>query len=152
MVLLVLSYTVSAIVFKPSGDMFVSGKMLLLKRSFIVHSADAAMPRILLAYVLAIPMLMSISAMALMFSMITRHFTSASILTSTVYFCSYIVSGIPFLSAIHKFMPTRYLPFWRYALVENIPWDTICNHAFWTFGYTAVFLGLAIAIFNVLDL
>jgi len=151
-VLLVLSYGVSAIVFKSTGDVIVMGRLMMMKKAVIVHAADSAVPRILLSYLLALPMLMSVSAMALMFSMVTRHFTSASILTSTVYFCSYIVGGIPFLSTIHPFLPTRYLPFWRFVFLETIPWSKIISHGGWTFGYTAGFLGLAIAIFNMRDL
>ena len=145
------SYGVSSCLFKRSGDMLIFGPMFMLKRGLTVHAAADALPRILLSYTLALPMLMSVCAMALMFAMVTRHFTSAAILTATVYFCSYIVSGIPLLSAIHRFMPTRYLPFFRYALESEIPWATVRSHGFWTLCYTAAFLAVAAALFGLRD-
>jgi len=145
------SYAVSATMFKPSGDMIVFGPFFGLERSVHVHPSAEAMSRIILSYALAFPMLMSVCGMALMFSVVTRHFASAAILTSTVYFCSYVVGGIPMLSAIHPFLPTRYLPFWRFALQPEIPWNTIGAHACWTGCYTLGFLGVAIALFNARD-
>ena len=150
--LLTVSYAVSACMFKPVGDVIIIGEMFTLPRAIYVLASDQALGRIYLSYLLALPMLMSVCAMALMFSLLTRHFSAAAILTTALYFCSYIVSGIPLLSSIHRFMPTRYLPFFRYALVPDIAWHTIGNHALWTLGYTAAFLGVAIAIFNVQDL
>jgi len=141
------SYAVSATLFASSGDVLIIGHIFGLKGGLYVHPASEAVGRMLLSYVLALPMLMSVGAMALMFSMSTRHFTSAAILTSTVYFCSHIVGSIPLLSAIHPFLPTRYLPFWRYVLVPDIAWATVGEHALWTACFTAGFLGLAIALF-----
>lgn len=145
--LAVTSYAVSATLFKPTGDVLIVGHIFGLKRGLLVIPAADAIERMLLSYVLAWPMLMSVSAMALMFSMMTRHFTSAAILTSTVYFCSHVVGSIPLLSAIHPFLPTRYLPFWRYTLLPDIAWETIGVHALWTACFTAGLLGLAIALF-----
>jgi ABC-2 type transport system permease protein len=147
------SYGIGACILKPSGDLILFGPMFgHPDKMLIVHQAAVALPRIILSYLLAWPMLMAVSAMTLMFSMITRHFTSAAILTVTVYFCSYVVGGIPMLSSIHPYLPTRYFPFWKYALLEKIPWDQIANDALWTGGYTVAFLGVAIAIFNRRDL
>ena len=148
----VTSYVVSAWLFKPTGDVLVVGHIFGLKRGLYVIPKADALRRILLSYTLALPMLMSVSAMALMFSMSTRHFTSAAILTSTVYFCSYVVGSIPLLSAIHPFLPTRYLPFWRFMLMPDIAWDRVGMHAFWTACYTAGFIGLATALFSRRDL
>ncbi|MBN2451618.1 MAG: ABC transporter permease subunit [Lentisphaeria bacterium] len=149
--LLTVSYGVSASLFPPTGDVIIPGPMYMLERHVIIHAAAEAWPRLLLSYALAWPMLMSVAAMALMISMLTRHFTSAAVLTATVYFCSYIVSGIPLLSTIHPFLPTRYLPFWRYVLLADIPWGSLLRDAGWTAGYTAVFLGLAAALFSTRD-
>jgi ABC-2 type transport system permease protein len=150
-VLGVTSYGVACIFLEPSGDMVIPGPLFMIK-GFFVHPESEALPRILLSYLLAWPMLMSVAAMSLMFAMITRHFTSAAILTTTVYFCSYIVQGIDLLSSIHRFLPTRYLPFYRHALEPEIPWDTIAMHAMWTGCYTAAFLGLAAAVFSARDM
>jgi hypothetical protein len=97
-------------------------------------------------------MLASVGALSLMLSLSTRQFTSAAILTSTSYFCSYIVGGIPFLSAIHPFLPTRYLPFWRLLMYPNVPWSRLSEYALWTGGYTVLFLAVAIAVFNLQEL
>jgi ABC-2 type transport system permease protein len=149
--LLGVSYAVSAAMFAPSGDVIIPGPMYMLERNLYILPREVAGQRILWTYTLAWPMLMSVAAMALMFSLVTRHFTSAAVLTSTVYFCSYIVSGIPLLSAIHPFMPTRYLPFWRHALLPTIPWHTIAANAGWTAVYTAGFLLLAAGIFSTVE-
>lgn len=146
------SYGVSALLFAPSGDVIIPGPMYMLERGITILPREVALTRMVWSYVLAWPMLMSVAAMGLMFSLVTRHFTSAAVLTSTVYFCSYVVSGIPLLSAIHPFMPTRYLPFWRHALLPVIPWDTIAVDAGWTAAYTAAFLGLALGLFSTQDI
>jgi len=148
----VTSYAVSATMFKPAGDVLIPGPMFGLKHSIHVLTAGEAPVRLVLSYLLSVPMLMSVAAMTLMFATMTGHFTSAAIITTTVYFCSYVVGGIPMLSAVHPFLPTRYLPFWRYVLTPAVDWGTIATHAFWTTCYTAGFLGLAIAIFDRRDL
>jgi ABC-2 type transport system permease protein len=156
LVLGLLSYGVSASFLPARGDLIVPGGMFLLPGEYrvLVHPAAEAPVRILLTYALAWPMLMSVCAMALMFALATRHFTSSAIVTTTVYFCSYIVGGIPLLSAIHPYLPTRYWPFFRYGLVgtlETIPWSRIAEHAGWTAAYTAAFLVIGAALFNLRD-
>lgn len=147
------SYGIGALILKARGDLIVFGPMFgLPEKTLIVHQAVNAPARILLSYLLAWPMLMAVAAMTLMFSQLTRHFTSAAVLSITVYFCSYVVGSIPMLSAIHPYLPTRFFPFWRYALLETIPWDRIAWDALWTGGYTLAFLGVAVAIFNARDL
>jgi ABC-2 type transport system permease protein len=152
LVLLVSSYAVSAILFKPTGDLVAMGHMYMIKQGVIIHPQSDALWRILLSYLFAWPMLVSIGALALMLSLATRQFTSAAILTSTSYFCSYIVGGIPFLSSIHPFLPTKYLPFWRLLMYPDVPWDRIGMYAVWTCGYTGLFLAVAIAAFNMQEL
>ncbi len=152
----VVSYGVSAILFDATGDLLIYGPMLNLPASykFLIHPSSEAPFRIILSYTLALPMLMGICSMALMFALATRHFTSSSILTSTVYFCSYIVGTVPFLSSIHPLLPTRYWPFWRYALVgtmDSLPWQTIGIHCGWTVAYMVVFLAIGSALFNMKD-
>lgn len=154
LLLLVTSYLVGVIILKARGDLVLFGPMFGLTEhhTLIVHKVGDAVPRILLSYALAWPMLMAVSAMTLMFSQLTRHFTSAAVLSITVYFCSYVVGGIPMLSAIHPYLPTRFFPFWKYALLETIPWDVIASHALWTAGYTVLFLAIAAFIFDARDL
>lgn len=152
LVLLVTSYAVSALLFAPSGDLIVIGHMYMIKEGVYIHPAADVPWRILTSYLFAWPMLASVGALALMLSLATRQFTSSAILTSTSYFCSYIVGGIPFLSAIHPFLPTRYLPFWRFLMYPNVPWARLGEYALWTGGYTALFLAVAIAVFNLQEL
>jgi ABC-2 type transport system permease protein len=129
----------------------VVGPMYMLKTSvWLLPEADAV-ARIALSYVLALPMLMSVAAMSLMLALVTRHFTSAAILTSTVYFASYVIGSIPILSSIHPYLPTRYWPFWKFALLPDIPWHLVGQYGLWTLGYTVVFLALAAALFNLRD-
>lgn len=149
--LLVVSYPLSAWALKPSGDLIVMAPMFGLGGRFIVHAQADAPARILLSYALALPHLMSVGAMALMFSLITRQFTSAAVLTTTVYFCSHVVGQIPLLSAVHPFLPTRYMPFWRFALLADIPWDRIATDAAWTAAYTLAYLAVAVAFLNWRD-
>jgi ABC-2 type transport system permease protein len=152
LVLLVSSYATSAILFEPSGDLVTPGRMYMIKEGVFIHPQSDALWRILTSYLFAWPMLMSIGALALMMSLVTRQFTSSAILTSTSYFCSYIVGGIPFLSSIHPFLPTRYLPFWRLLMYPDVPWDRVLTYALWTGGYTALFLIVGIAVFNTQEL
>ncbi len=146
----VLSYLAALLQFDPSGKVLVPGPMFMLRNSHLLMP-DQALPRIFLAYTLALPMLMSVSAMSLMLALVMRHFTSATILTSTVYFASYIIGSLPMLSGIHPYLPTRYWPFWKFALMEQIPWDTIVQYGCWTGVYTLVFLGLGCALFSMKD-
>ncbi len=154
--LAVVSLAVSSVLFEPRGPVQVFGPLFNLpaQARFLIHPAEEGLLRIALSYALALPMLMSVCAMALMLALATRHFTSSSILTSTLYFCSHIVSTIPFLAALHPYLPSRYWPFFRYALMgtkDSIPWDTIVRHGGWTAAYTLVFLAIAAALFNMRD-
>lgn len=146
----VVSYTVGRLQLNPRGLVIAPGPMYQLGATQIL-TADEAPARIVLSYVLAVPMLMSVAAMALMFAVVTRHYTSAAILTSTVYFASYIIGALDMLSALHPFLPTRYWPFWKFAVVREIPWNLVGLYAGWTAGYTLVFLALGIALFNMRD-
>ena len=150
--LLGFSYLISACALKPVGELVIVCPVFGLGGTFIVHARDAAVGRLGLSYLLAVPHLMSVCAMALMFSNITRHFTSAAVLTTTVYFCSHVIGQIPLLSAIHPFLPTRYMPFWRFALLDPIPWDRMAHDATWTFAFIAGFLAVAVAFFNGRDI
>ena len=78
--------------------------------------------------------------------------TMAAVLTSSTYFCSHVVGGIPLLSAVHPFLPTRCMGFWRYALVTPTPWPQLGHDALWCLGYTLVFLLIAGTLFNTQDL
>ncbi len=150
--LLVCSYAVGAALFPASGDVLIPGPMIGLRSAgILIIPWKSAWFRLGLSYLLAWPMTMSLAAMALMFSMLTRHFTSAAVLTAAVYFSSYIVGSISLLSAIHRFLPTRYLPFWRYALLPQIPWHRIGTDAAWTGLYTLAFLAVAGALFSLRD-
>lgn len=153
LLLLVLSYTCSALMFEPKGLVLLPGEWFALPpdQRFIVLTADEMAWRIPLSYLLAWPMVMSMGAMALMFAVITRHFTSAAIITSTVYFCSWVVGNIDFLSGLRPYLPTTYWPFFNRIMQQDIPWDVIARHAGWTAAYTAVFLGLAITVINTRD-
>ena len=149
--LAVISFGTSALMFQTRGTVLVVGPMYLLGGGTWLLPAGEALSRILLSYVLALPMLMSVAAMSLMLALVTRHFTSAAILTSTVYFASYIIGTIPILSAIHPYLPTRYWPFWKFALLPDIPWPQVGQYGLWTMGYTVVFLALGAALFNLRD-
>lgn len=146
----VLSYLTALLQFEPTGKCLIPGPMYMLRDTYLLMPEQAP-PRILLAYLLAWPMLTSVSAMSLMLALVMRHFTSATILTSTVYFASYVIGSLPMLSGIHPFLPTRYWPFWKFALMETIPWDTIAIYAGWTGLYTVVFLAMGCVLFSMRD-
>lgn len=146
------SYVIGVIVLKPSGDVLIFGPMFTLSETLLVHPAGEAWQRIILSYLLALPMLSTIAALGMMFAIITKHFAGGVILTTVVYFSSYIAGEIPFLSSVHRFLPTRYLAFWKFALVPDIPWTTISVNAGWTFAYLAIFAFLGISVFNMQDL
>ncbi len=149
--LLVISYGSSLLLLPARGLVIVVPQMYGLGGRFLILPPDVALQRIFLSYALALPMLMSVSAFALMLALVTRHFVAACILASTIYFASYVIGTIPMLSAIHPFLPTRYWPFWKYAVLTPIPWERIGEFAFWTGAYTVGFLVLAAALFNLRD-
>jgi len=152
LILGVSSYLLACLTLPAEGLVLVPRRALYNLPEMQLIPPSMAPARILLSYLLAIPMLASVAAMALMFGLMLRHYTSAAILTSTVYFASYIIEQIPMLAAIHPFLPTRYWPFWKYALVmPEIPWPTVGLYALWTGAYTLAFLIVGIAVFNLKD-
>lgn len=150
-VLLVTSYVTASILFKPMGDMLVFGPMVGLSKGLIVHPWPDAFWRLMMAYGLASGMLAATVAMALMFAALTRHFASAAILTTSVFFCSYVAENLSVLSAIRPFLPTYRLPFWKWALAEQIPWERLGQDAVWTTGYTIAFLVVGAVAFSRRD-
>ena len=138
--LLVTSYLTAGILFKPMGDMVVIGPLVGLSSGVIAHPWPEAFWRLLMAYGFAGGMLAATVAMALMFATLTRHFASAAILTAAVFFCSYTAENLPLLSAIRPYLPTYRLPFWKWALAEQIPWDRLGQDLLWTAAYTVIFL------------
>ncbi len=150
--LLATAYICACIFLKPNGDLIILGELFGLKQKFVVHPAGAeAWSRISLSYLLAWPMLLAISSMSFMFSAFSRNFALSAILSSTVYLASYLVGELPFLSGIHKFLPTRYMPFWKHALAIDIPWDRIASDALWTFAFAAAFMALAAVFYERSD-
>jgi len=149
--LLVVSYLVAACLFKATGDLVVFGPLMGVSRGLIVHPWPAALWRVLLAYGLAIPMLAGTVALALMFATVTRHFASAAILTSTLFFCSYVAENLPMLSNIRPYLPVYHMLLWKWAVVETVPWARIGTDILWTAGYTALFLVVATVVYTRRD-
>jgi ABC-2 type transport system permease protein len=147
--LLAISYAFALFLMKPGGDLIIIGDAFAIHHKFIVHPAGfEAWSRIGLSYLLAWPALLSMSCMAFMFSALSRNFALSAILSSTVYLSSYVVGELPFLSGIHRFLPTSYMPFWKQTLLVQIPWDRILHDALWTGAFSAVFLALAAVLFD----
>lgn len=152
-VLLVTSYVTAWLQLPRDGVVLIPAPLYLLgERQFWVLSPAEAPVRMLWCYVLAVPMLMGVSAMALMFGLVLRHYTASAVLTSTVYFCSYVIASMPLLSALHPFLPTRYWGFWKFAVLPEIPWDMVGIYGAWTAAYTAGFLAVGVLLFNARDL
>ncbi|OGV57376.1 MAG: hypothetical protein A2X49_01100 [Lentisphaerae bacterium GWF2_52_8] len=130
---------------KASGSLIIIGDIFSLPQRFIVHAEGfESYSRIFFSYLLAWPMLLSISCMSFMFATMTRNFALSAILSSTVYLSCYVASLLPFLSGIHPFLPTRYMPFWKYVMLEKIPWDgAIFTDAIWTLAFSLVFFIIA---------
>ncbi|MFA5204505.1 MAG: ABC transporter permease subunit [Lentisphaeria bacterium] len=144
--LLVTSYLVAACLFKGTGDLIVFKPLMGLGGGIVVHPWPAALGRVLLAYVLAVPMLAATVALALLAATLTRHFASAAILTTAVFFCSYVAENLPLLSDIRPYLPVYHMLLWKWAVAEVIPWTRAGTDLLWTAGYTALFLtGAAIA-------
>ncbi len=142
--LLVTAFLLACVMMKPSGELIVIGDAFNLGHKFVVHPAGfETWSRIALSYVLAWPMLLSVSCLSFMFASISRNFALSAILSSTVYISFYVVGLLPFLSGIHPFLPTRYMPFWKYALALDIPWDKILSDSLWTLAFSAAFFAIA---------
>lgn len=149
--LLVVSYLLAACLFKATGDLVVFGPLMGISRGFVVHPWPAALWRVLLAYGLAVPMLAGTVALALMAATLTRHFAAAAILTTAVFFCSYVAENLPMLSEIRPYLPIYHMLLWKWAVVEIIPWARIGTDILWTAGYTALFLTVAIVVYTRRD-
>jgi ABC-2 type transport system permease protein len=150
--LLLSSYAVSAALFKPTGGVLIVAPLFGLGGSVHILPASEAWWRLFGSYAFGFPLLATLCALALMLAAVTRHFATAATLASSLYIVSYIVTGIPILSTIHPFMPTKYLHFWRYMLMTQIPWDRVGSDALYTAGHLAVFLAVAMLVFRRLDL
>ena len=136
---------IAIIATQPYGIPAEYGKMFL-------YEPSEAINKIWLSYLFALPQLVSVCALSLMFAAWTRHFTSSAILTTTLYFSTYIVGIIPFLSSVHAYLPSRYWSGWKFTLVDSIPWDVLMGHMAWTAAYIVVFLFISSAIFRNKDL
>jgi len=142
--LLLTAFVFACVLMKPSGELIVIGDAFQLPQKFIVHPEGfETWSRIAVSYLLAWPMLLSISCLSFMFAAISKNFALSAILSSTVYLSFYVVGLLPFLSGIHPFLPTRYMPFWKYTMLVNIPWDKIACDALWTLAFSAAFFAIA---------
>lgn len=153
--LLVSSYVVSRLLLGPGEVSVVVGPMVGIPKEMgtvFILTPEQAYSRLFLSYLLSLPMQVAVCCLTMMMSVLTRHFTSAAVLTTMVYFSSYIIGIIPFLSALDRYLPSRHWSFWKYALLPKIPWDQIALHGLWTFLYCLAFYLIGLAAFRHKDL
>jgi ABC-2 type transport system permease protein len=151
--LLLIGLLLSSLIFQFKGDLVIIGEAFGIRDKFVVHPyGPGAWARIAVSYLMTWPMLLSISCLSFMFASLTRNFALSAILASTTYLSCFIAGNLPFLSAIHPFLPTRYMPFWRHALRTDIPWAaSILPDALWTLAFSVSFLLVAWLAFEKKD-
>lgn len=151
--MLAVSYAVGAIIFGCKGDVFIFGPAFQGKGGeLFIMSGDVALQRLCLSYFFAGYALISITAMFLMFSVIFRKMTMAVVVPLGIYFTSYILGIIPFMENIQRFLPTRYIMIWKYAMTQNIMWDAMMREGIFLALYTACYLVIAAVVMNSSDL
>jgi ABC-type transport system involved in multi-copper enzyme maturation permease subunit len=96
--------------------------------------------------------LISITAMFLMFSVIFRKMTMAVVVPLGIYFTSYILGVLPFMENIQRFLPTRYIMIWKYAMAQDIMWDSMMTDGLFLALYTVCYLVIAAVVMNTSDL
>jgi ABC-2 type transport system permease protein len=140
-ILLVVSYSIGAFLFGPSGDVIVFGPAFLGRSGKIfILSADIAFERLFLSYFFAGDALISLSAMFMMFSAIFRKPAIATVVPLGVYYTSYILDALPFMESLQRFLPTRYLMVWKYAMAPSVDWGGMLHDGGFLFIYTFAYL------------
>lgn len=148
------------------GEFRLRGEMFVLsvekQRLFIIPAAQS-LERMWMSFALAVPTLLSVAMLALMFSVIFEQATAATLATLGVYYASMIMDEIPlsFMDVVQPFLPTHYMFSWRTVYYPKIvdgrqvwdapDWDRISADLFglciWTVGYLMV----AIMVFSRKD-
>jgi ABC-type transport system involved in multi-copper enzyme maturation permease subunit len=151
--MLVVSYAAGAFIFGSSGDILIFGPAFMGKGSEIfIMSGDVAVQRLLLAYFFAGYALVSITAMFIMFSAIFKKMTMAVVVPLGIYFTSYVLGVLPFMENIQRFLPTRYMMVWKYAMAQDVMWDSMMGDGIFLALYTVCYLVIAAVIMNSSDL
>lgn len=151
--MLAVSYAVGAFIFGCKGDVFIFGPAFQGKGGeLFIMSGDVALQRLFLSYFFAGYALISVTAMFIMFSVIFKKMTMAVVVPLGIYFTSYILGIIPFMENIQRFLPTRYIMIWKYALTQDIMWDSMMHDGIFLALYTFCYLVIAAVIMNSSDL
>ncbi len=152
-ILLIISYLIGSLLFGFSGDIIVFGPAFMGKDAKIfIMPEEIAWGRLLLSYLFAGFALISLSAMFLMFSAIFKKTAIATVFPLGIYYTSYILSTLPFMENLQRFLPTRYLMIWKYTMAENIKWDLIMHDGIFLIAYTAAYLIIGCVIFSKSEL
>jgi len=147
-ILLLVSYSVGAIMFGASGDVIIMGNKLFGQGpKFYILNANVAAQRLILSYLFAGYSLVSLSAMFLMFSAIFKKPAIATVFPLGIYYTSYILDALPFMESLQRFLPTRYLMVWKYVLAENIQWDKMMYDGGYLMAYTVSYLVIGGVVF-----
>lgn len=112
-------------------------------RALFIMPESVAWQRMLLSYFFAGYSLISLSAMALMFSAILRRTTVAAVVPLGIYYTSLVLGWLPLLENIQRFLPTRHLMVWKYFLAPDIPWPDILHDGSFLALYTLAYLLVA---------
>jgi len=152
-VLLCVSYAVGAIIFGTSGDVLVFGNAFLGRGAGIyIFNEKTGLERLFLSYFFATYTVISLAAMFMMFSAISKNMVNASIVTLGVYYTSFILDALPFLEDLHRFLPTRYMMVWKYVMAQDIAWESLCHDGLFLAAYTLAYLLIAGIVFSSADL
>jgi ABC-2 type transport system permease protein len=151
--LLLVSLGLGTALFGFSGDVITADPQLWgSPKALFIMSGDIAWQRMLLSYFFAGYSMISICAMALMFSAILKRSTIAAVVPLGVYYTSHILGWLPLLESIQRFLPTRYLMVWKYFLAPEIPWADILHDGAFLAVYTLAYLLVAGTVFSTADL
>jgi ABC-2 type transport system permease protein len=151
-ILLLVTYVGGGLMFGFSGDLLVLGPAYFGRGSdiFILNHKEAVY-RILLAYFFAGYALVSVTAMFMMFSSIFKKWALSTVVPLGIYYTSYILGLIPMLYDLKRFLPTRYMMIWRYAMGHEVMWDRMINDGIYLGIYTIAYLIIGGLVFSSSD-
>ena len=151
LVLLLLSYASGAIMFGPTGDIIVMGKLFLGRKTMFILNNSVAWKRMLLIYSLSGFSMIYLVAMYMMVAAVVKKASHTIVISLGIYYTSYILMSISFMKYLHSYLPTRYLAVWRFAVLDKIPWDRVGHDVLIDLGYIVSFLIIGIIFFNMSD-
>lgn len=124
----------------------------LFGTQMVVMSVQAAAVRYLLTLVYFSLAMSSLAAVTLFFSTMFDRMSSATVLSITLYFVSYVIGALPFSGGVRPWLFSEVLNNSFLVWLSPVPVQNLLFHLTTLGLYTSVFLVLAALTFNFKDL